>query len=184
MKEFAEELTPALKLIFSSSLERGELPKDWLHAHVSPIYKGGNKDRCLPESYRPVSLTSISCKILEHIIYSNIIKHLNKHNAITEVQHGFREKRSCESQLLITVNDFAKALNNGDQMDTILLDFSKAFGKVDHQKLCLKLAHYSIKGKSLNWIQSFLSGRAQQVILNGKSSEKSTLPQESHKEPS
>ena len=175
LREFSNELTPALKIIFSTSLDKGELPKDWLHARISPVYKGGNKDRCSPENYRPISLTSICCKILEHVIYSNIIKHLNKHNAITEVQHGFREKRSCESQLLITINDFAKALNNGDQMDTILLDFSKAFDKVEHRKLCLKLEHYGIKGQCLDWIKSFLSGRTQEVILNGKSSEKSKV---------
>ena len=103
------------------------------------------------------------------------MKHFNQHKVIVDVQHGFREKRSCESQLLITINDFAKALNDGKQMDTVLLDFSKPFYKVDHRKLCLKLSHYGIKGKCLGWIKAFLSGRTQEVILNGKSSEKSNV---------
>lgn len=99
----------------------------------------------------------------------------------TKVQHGFREKRPCESQLLLTVHDFAQGLNLGEQIDSILLDFSKAFEKVDHNKLCHKLHHYRIQGKTLNWIQNFLSGRTQQVLLNSKSSAtakvKSGVPQ-------
>ena len=140
LQEFSKELALALHLIYTNSLNKADLPKDWLHARLSPVYKGGNKDRSSPESYRPISLISICCKTFEHIIYSNVIRHLTQHNAIVDVQHGFREKRSCESQL--TINDFARALNDGQQIDSILLDFSKAFDKVDHRKLCLKLAHY------------------------------------------
>ena len=73
---------------------------------------------------------------------------------------------------MITINDFAKALNDGQQIDSILLDFSKAFDKVDHRKLCLKLAHYGIQGKCHAWIKAFLSNRTQEVILNGKCSKK------------
>ena len=131
LQEFSKEITPGLKLIFSTSLDSGELPQEWLHARESPAYKDGNKNQSSPESYRPISLTSICCKTFEHIVYSNIMKHFNQHKVIVDVQHGFREKRSCESQLLITINDFAKALNDGKQMDTVLLDFSKAFDKVD-----------------------------------------------------
>ena len=104
----------------------------------------------------------------QFFVYSNIMKHFNQHKVMVEVQHGFREKRSCESQLLITINDFAKALNDGKQMDT-------AFDKVHNCKLCLKLSHYSIKGKCLGWIKAFHSGRTQEVILNRKSSEKSNV---------
>ena len=124
LQEFSKEITSALKLIFSTSFDSEELPQD---ARVSPVYKGGNKNRSSPESYRPISLTSICCKSFEHIVYSNVMKHLNQHKVIVGVQHGFREKRSCEYQLLITINDFAKALNDGKQTDTVLLDFSKAF---------------------------------------------------------
>jgi hypothetical protein len=117
LNEFAVEIAPALTVLCSNSLERGELPNDWLHASIVPVYKGGNKDRSLAENYRPVSLTSICCKIMEHVLYSNIMKHLNDNEILTEVQHGFRENRSCESQLLLTTNDLATALNEGKQVD-------------------------------------------------------------------
>ena len=139
LKEFALEITPALTLFFVNSLSQGDLPSDY--AFIVPVYKGSNKIRSSPESYRPVSLTSICCKVMEHIIYSSIMKHLNRNNILCDEQHGFRNGRSCESQLLITVNDFAEGLNDKQQIDSILLDFSKAFDKVNHYKLGLKLKH-------------------------------------------
>ena len=87
---------------------------------------------------------------MEHVIYSNIMDHLTKQDILVDVQHGlFRLKRSCETQLLLTVNDFANALNEDEQIDSVLLDFSKAFDKVNHRKLCLKLDHYGIRGQTL-----------------------------------
>ena len=173
--EFAKELSPALAMIFNASLNQGEVPREWKHAFIVPAYKGNGKSRSDPESYRPISLTSIVCKTMEHILYSKIMAHLTDNDILSEFQHGFREKRSCETQLLLTVDDFANNLNQGGQTDSVLLDFSKAFDKVDHQKLCHKLDHYGIRGRHLIWIQSFLSDRTQQVIVNGKSSPSSVV---------
>ena len=116
---------------------------------MTPIFKVGNKGRPKAENYRPISLTSITCKVLEHIIHRNIISHLDQQRILTDVQHGFHKSRSCETQLIKTVNDLAKSLNEGQQVDSILLDFSKAFDVVCHRKLLLKLHHYGIRGKNL-----------------------------------
>ena len=80
-------------------------------------------------------------------------------------QHGFRKRRSCDTQLISTIHDFATSLNNSGQVDAILLDLSKAFDKVLHVRLCHKLFSYGIRGSTLRWIQSFLSGRPQQLYL-------------------
>ena len=85
-------------------------------------------------------------------------------------QHGFRKRRSCESQLLTTVQDLASGLDNQQQMDAILLDFSKAFDKVPHQRLLMKLEHYGATRTTLQWIRSFLSDRTQKVVVECKSS--------------
>jgi hypothetical protein len=87
------------------------------------------------------------------------------------MQHGFRSKRSCETQLVISIQDLAKSLADGTQIDIILLDFSKAFDKVPHQRLIHKLNYYGIRDKNLNWITDFL-GNKQQVLLNGITSSK------------
>ena len=108
---------------------------------------------------------------MEHIIASNLSTRLNKHNILYELQHGFREKRSCETQLIQLVEDLGRQLSLGKQTDLILLDFSKAFDKVNHLKLLYKLSCFGVKGNTLNWIQSFLIGRTQTVVLDGESSE-------------
>ena len=110
--ECAEIVTKPLVFIFEASLKQMKIPDDWRQATITPIYKGGNKSRVIPENYRPVSLTSVPCKIFEHIIHSHIINHLEQHNILTNKQHGFRKRRSCETQLLKTVNDLIKTIND------------------------------------------------------------------------
>ena len=114
----------------------------------------------------------MTCKLLEHIIHSNIIKHLEANAILSDTQHGFRKRRGCDTQLVMVVNDFAKNLNYSQQLDTILLDFSKAFDKVNHHKLLIKMDHYGIRGKLLDWMKDFLSERTQQMVVNGESSTK------------
>ena len=107
---------------------------------------------------------------MEHIIASNLCKHLNLNKILYDLQHGFREKRSCETQLIQLVEDLARNLTSGKQSDLILLDFSKAFDKVNHLKLLYKLQVHGVQGKTLGWIESFLIGRTQCVVLDGDTS--------------
>ena len=106
-------------------------------AHIFPLFKKGDKTSA--ENYRPISLTCIISKLLEHIVHSSVMDFLDSKNILTPFQHGFRQKRSCESQLLTTLRDFSESLNNSGQIDAILLDFSKAFDKVDHRLLLSKI---------------------------------------------
>ena len=168
LQSLAKELAPTLTHLFSSSLESGKIPKIWKHALVQPIFKKG--DRSKAANYRPISLTCICCKLLEHIIRSAITSHLENNSILTDAQHGFRKKRSCESQLILTVNDLAEVIDKGGQTDTILLDFSKAFDVVPHQRLIMKLHHYGIRNNTLAWIQNFLYERTQEVVVEGQKS--------------
>ena len=93
LKELSAELAPILTLLFQASLHQKYLPDIWKHANVNPIYKKGDKTN--PSNYRPVSLTCISCKLLEHTICTSLVQNLTKHNNLYPLQHGFREKRSC-----------------------------------------------------------------------------------------
>lgn len=104
---------------------------------------------------------------MEHIIYSNVCKHLEKAGLLCHQQHGFRKGHSCETQLIGAFNDWAAVLNNKSQTDVAVLDFSKAFDVVPHKRLTNKLHAYGVRGNTLNWVSSFLSNRQQRVHING-----------------
>ena len=129
-----------------------------------------------PANYRPVSPTSLCFKVMEHIILSHIAKHLAADNILIDQQHGFRQRFSCETQLVSVINDWTKCINSRSQTDVILLDFSKAFDSVTHQRLLLKLDYYGICGKTAAWIKAFLSNRSQVVSVNGTHSSPRPVP--------
>ena len=100
LKELAMDLAPMLRHLFQQSLTDGCIPKDWKMANVCPVYK--KSDKSLPANYRPVSLTCICCKLLEHIISSNLMNHLEANNILSPRQHAFRKSHSCETQFLLS----------------------------------------------------------------------------------
>ena len=170
LKDCASELAPILTIIFNKSLQEGKVPEDWRHANVTAIYKKGTRHDAA--NYRPVSLTSLYCKLLEHVIVSKTVNHLERYNILDDCQHGFRAKRSCETQILTLYHELAASLDKKIQTDMIILDFSKAFDRVPHQRLLKKVYHYGIRGTTYQWISSFLNSRTQQVLVEGQSSEK------------
>ena len=142
LKMCAEELCGVLTVLFQKSLDSGTVPSDWKVAHITPVYK--KSDKSCPSNYRPISLTSIVCKLMEHVVYSSVINFLDDNDILSDFQHGFRQRRSCETQLINTLRDFSNCLDKSSQVDAILLDFSKAFDKVDHSTLLLKMSDYGI----------------------------------------
>ena len=169
MKYAAEEISPILEVIFTQSLNTGVLPNDWLTANITPIFKKGKKSD--PSNYRPVSLTSVCCKIMEHILYSQIMDHLDNNLILVKFQHGFRSQHSCESQLISTINDLAKNMDKNSQTDLFILDFQKAFDTVPHERLLDKLHYYGIHGQTHQWIRTWLTQRTQSVVINGDKSD-------------
>ena len=174
LKECCNELGDILTAIFNRSLRTGQVPDDWRKANVAPIFKKGEKYD--PSNYRPVSLTCICCKVLEHILVSNIMKHLQTNDILVDSQHGFRSRRSCDTQLVQFIHDIALNLDKGynkkhKQTDVIVMDFAKAFDKVPHKRLLYKLDHYGVGGTTNRWITSWLSDRTQEVVLDGTHSD-------------
>ena len=165
LKELAMELGPVFAHLFQQSIDTGEIPKEWSLANICPLFKKG--DRSLARNYRPVSLTCIPCKLLEHIVCSNIMAHLDEHELLSDKQHAFRKWHSCETQLTTVINDWAKILDKKGQVDTFILDFEKAFDTPPHELLKSKLFSYGIGGTTLNWINAFLCFRQQRVVVNG-----------------
>jgi hypothetical protein len=168
LKELAATIAPMLTSVYRRSYQTGEVPQDWKKANVVAIYKKGKKYEA--SNYHPISLTCVCCKIMEHIVISNIMRHSNTHDILYDLQHGFRDQRSCESQLLEFQADVMKNLKARQQTDVLIMDFSKAFDKVGHRRLVEKLKYYGIRGKTNKWIHSFLSNRKQTVVLEGERS--------------
>jgi len=131
LKELADELAPILRVLFEQSLHTGTFPKDWKRAKVTPVFRKGNV--YLPENYRPISLTCVCIKLLEHIVACHIRQHLQTY-ILSPVQHGFQAYRSCESQLLITLQIYKTLCRTGKQVNVAVLDFAKAFDTVPHSK--------------------------------------------------
>ena len=113
---------------------------------------------------------AFSASVLEHILASNIVNHLEQQEVLYDLKHGFRQGRSCETQFAMLVKDLARKASMGEQTDLIFLDFSKAFDKVSHSKLIWKLHKYRIQGNVLGWIQAFLGDHSQKVIVGGEES--------------
>ena len=155
LKAAANQLAPILTILYQTSLNSGEVPSDWKDAWIVPVFKKGDKHK--PANYRPVSLTSITCKLLEHIVHSNVMAHFDRHNILKDNQYGFRRKHPCETQLIVTVQEIASRLSMGDQVDIILLDFEKAFDKVSHSRLLYKMDYYCVRGIQQLSVQTLLN---------------------------
>nr|VZI48068.1 unnamed protein product [Spirometra erinaceieuropaei] len=167
-RELAPEISESLALIFQTSFLTGHLSSDWKSATITPLFKSGS--RASANNYRPVSLTSICCKIMEKIIEKALMQFLVQHHLLSGAQHGFRSGRSCLTNVLFTLERWTKARDEGSVVHAIYIDFKKAFDSVPHQRLLHKLRNAGIRGRLLVWIQSFLAGRSQRVQVGRQQS--------------
>ena len=169
LQELKDIIASPLATIMRRSLEEGTVPKDWKTANVTPIYKKGNKSS--PGNYRPVSLTSVCGRILESIIKDEVVDHLERNKLIKKSQHGFMRGKSCTSNLLAFLDKVTAAVDNGEAVDVVYLDFAKAFDKVPVERLLKKVEAHGISGQILRWIGAWLRNREQRVVLNGEASD-------------
>lgn len=131
-----------LSKLFAQSLQQSTLPADWINGKVVLVHKAG--DSHFPGNYRPISLTSVPCKMFEHMVCSHLIRYLESNSFFSNCQHGFRKFLSCETQLLSFTNDLFINIDHGCETDCVFLDFAKAFDSVPHDLLILKLSKLNI----------------------------------------
>ena len=146
-------------LLFDS----GQVPKAWKEAIITGIFKKGNGRNF---NYRPISLTPVISKLLEHIIHSHIMKHTEQHHILTD---WFSCKKINRNSIQ-TVHDIRKSIDEKTYVDMVILDFTKAFDKVPHKRLIHKRKYDGITGLISLWIKSFLAEIIQQVVINGSAS--------------
>ncbi|CAM5084645.1 unnamed protein product, partial [Eretmochelys imbricata] len=168
LKELADVIAEPLAIIFENSWRSGEVPEDWKKANVVPIFKKGKKDD--PGNYRPVSLTSVPGKIMEHVLKESILKHLDERKVIRNSQHGFTKGKSCLTNLIAFYDEITGSEDEGKAVDVLFLDFSKAFDTVSHSILVSKLKKYGLDGCTTRWVESWLDCRVQWVVINGSMS--------------
>ena len=149
-------------------MESGVVPSEWKKANITAIFKKGSKK--LAGKYRPVSLTSVVCKLMESIIRDSIMEHMSNNNLLNSRQYGFVSGRSTVLQLIKVMDRWTEILDKGGCVDVVYCDFLKAFDKVPHKRLVQKLNYYGITPLLVNWIKEFLSDRKQKVMVNGECS--------------
>ena len=152
LKEIVEQISTPLAQVFNLSIEEGVVPSEWKEANITPLFKKDSRNK--PENYRPVSLTSVVCKLLETLIRDHMVKFLVKHQLINTYQHGFLKARSCLTNLLCFLEEITKWVDDWSPVDVVYLDFQKAFAKVPHQRLLLKLKAHGIGNYVINWIEN------------------------------
>ena len=161
-------ISPSLTRILNLSLQSGSVPSCWKAANVTPVFKKGDKQD--PNNYRPISVISTLGKILERVVYTRLLDHLNVHNILTPFQSGFRPNHSTEDVLLRTVEDWRFDVDRGKAVAAVFIDFTKAFDSISHSLLLRKLHTIGVVDTALCWFQDFLSNRRQRVVIDGHSS--------------
>ena len=166
LMETVEQISIPLARVFNLSLKEGVVPFEWKEANIIPLFKKGSRNKS--ENYRPVSLTSVICKLLERLIKDHMVDFLVKHKLLNSSQHGFLKARSCLTNMLCFLEEITKWIDVGSPVDIIYLDFQKAFDKVPHQRLLLKLKAHGIGDSITDWIEQWLTDRKQRVVVDGE----------------
>ena len=166
LMETVEQISIPLARVLNLALKEGVVPFEWKEANIIPLFKKGSRNKS--ESYRPVSLTSVICKLLERLIKDHMVDFLVKHKLLNSSQHGFLKARSCLTNMLCFLEEITKWIDVGSPVDIIYLDFQKAFDKVPHQRLLLKLKAHGIGDSITDWIEQWLTDRRQRVVVDGE----------------
>ena len=138
------------------------MPSEWKEGRISAIFKKGSRKKA--GNYRPISLNSIVSKTMGHCVRNHIVNHMMANNIFSSQQYGFVKGRSTVLQLLNVMDVWTNAIDNGDSIDTVYIDFTKAFDEVPHNILMSKLNLIGINTETLHWIKAFLSDRIEQEL--------------------
>ena len=168
-KDLEEEIAPHFYKLYRKSADQRKAPNGWKQGNVPPVYKKGLRDD--PGNYRPICLTPVPCKIFESIIADSIVEHVEENKLMLNSQHGFRQNRSCLTNLLEFFHNMFSVYDESRTIDILYLDFQKAFDKVPHKKPMVKVRALGIVGEVADWTEDWLRDRKQRVVINGEASE-------------
>ena len=158
LKKISTAIASPLSVIYNRSIMTGEVPFFWKWSSVIPLPKGDPSNSTV-SNYRPVSITTFPCRVLEKILVKYILEFALGNNLIPEEQHGFLKNRSRETAILCSLNDWTLAVEKKQQVDIVYFDFAKAFDRVSHKKLVSKLREMHFPSFICKWIENWLSDR-------------------------
>ena len=173
LKKLIYVVSYPLSILFNLSLSSDEVPKAWKYAIITPVYKNGDAKNAA--NYRPISLTSVVCKLMDGIVKDSIIRYCTSNNLLSKYQFAFMPRRSTNMQLIQYHDFIATNCAKAYQVDSVYLDFKRAFDSVVHCKLLHKLTLFGVSGNLLKWIESFLSNRFYAVRVGNFYSERTPV---------
>jgi len=168
LRELADVIAEPLSIVFERFSRTGEVPEDWRKASVPPVFIKGKKGE--PGNYRLVSLTSILGNVMKLLIWDVIIKQVEEKKVIRSRQHGFTKGKSCLANLIAFYDGMMGWVDEGRAVDVVCLDFTKAFNTVSHYVLLGKLRKCGLEEWSVKWIENWLNGKTQRVVISGAES--------------
>ena len=169
LKLIIEEIVPSLTHIVNLSLEAATFPDKWKVSKIIPLHK--RDDPKLPKNYRPVALLSVLSKVLERVVYKQVVAYLDKHELIHPSHHGARAGHSTGTAVIEMYDDWLTGIDNGEMAAAMMIDLSAAFDLVNHELLLKKLKLLGFDEKSIAWFANYLKGRSQRVTIDGQMSE-------------
>ena len=157
-----------LTQIFNTFFNESIIPKMWKRSFICPIYKGGQKEKREPLSYRPISLISNPCKIFSSIMNSRLLEFLDNNSILVEEQNGFRKNRNCLEHIFTLSSIVGSRLQEKKHTFCCFVDFSKAFDFVNRDLLLFALKQIGINGKFLNMFKAMYDETEAAVKINDK----------------
>ena len=165
VKLVAPSILPALTHIINLSIREGTFPALWKKAKIIPLLKKG--DALNPKNYRPVALLPIFSKIMERVVFVQLVNYLENNNLLHPNHHGSRASHSTASALLQMHDTWLHEVEADNMVGVMMIDLSATFDMVDHDLLLEKLKLHGLDGPAIQWIQSYLTDRSQTVCVDG-----------------
>lgn len=173
IKKGGQFLASKLAALFSLSLSTCQIPNAWRRVIITPVYKSGSKNIC--KNYRPIAVSSCICRLMERIIYRSLMDFFTLNARFISSQHGFLRDKSTDTAAIAFHEFLTSNLDEGNSVDVVLFDYSKAFDSVNHNILLHKLWNFGIRGNLFKWLTNFLQERTQIVKVNSRLSTEANI---------